>query len=474
MTETTVFRYFTQKYRAMSIQKKATIWFVFSSFIQRGLSFLVTPIFTRIMTVSEFGRFNEFLSWQALLTVIITLNLPWGVFEQGLIKLDNKRKEFTANLQLLLSTLILLWILIYIPFQNYFNLLFSLSSNEIFSMFLLMWTSSIFSFWAATERVEYHYRKIVFLTIVATILKPFLGILFINILENNVEARIYSLVISEIVCYLPLFFIHLKDYRGKISKEIWIYALKFNIVLIPHYLSQTILNSSDRIMIGNMISSEAVGLYSLAYSLASVLLTFNSSLLQALNPVIFSAIKEEKYKEISKISFPSLIFVGFLSIFLMLFAPEFVSFFAPKAYYEAIWVVPPVSLSVFFMYMYSLFSTFEFYFEKTKFISIATTVGAVLNLVLNYIFITKFGYIAAGYTTLICYILYAIAHYLVMRFVCLENKIEVFEFKNLALISLFFLSFSGLILLTYRYDYIRYFLIFTTIVVVAVFYQKKQ
>lgn len=466
------FQQFVSKYKAMSIQKKATLWFVLSSFVQRGLSFLVTPIFTRLMTVSEFGQFNEFLSWQSILTVIVTLNLPWGVFEQGLIKFDAKRKIFTSSLEWLLLIFVLIWGTIYISFQDFFNTIFSLSTNEMLSMLVLMWTSSIFSFWAATERVEYKYVRIVLLTIFISILKPVLGILFIKLLEDNVEARILSLVVSEIICYIPLFILHIREGQGNFSKSFCAYAIKFNILLVPHYLSQMVLNSSDRIMIGRMVSSEAAGLYSLAYSLSSILLIFNTSLLQALNPLVFSKIKEEKYQEISRLTFPSLVLVGLLNILLMIFAPEIVTFFAPKEYYDAIWVIPPVSLSVFFMYMYSLFSTIEFYFEKTKFISLATTIGAVLNLVLNYFFINWFGYIAAGYTTLVCYIFYAICHYLVMRFSCLNNNIEVYKLRSLLWVSAVFILATGTIIFTYNYQLVRYTFIVLSLMLMIVFYKK--
>ena len=79
------------------------------------------------------------------------------------------------------------------------------------------------------------------------------------------------------------------------------------------------------------------------------------------------------------------------NLLLILLAPEAVAVFAPKAYYNAIYVIPPVSMSVFFMFSYDLFSKFEFYFEKTGFIMAASVTGALINLVTNYIFIQRYG-----------------------------------------------------------------------------------
>ena len=50
--------------------------------------------------------------------------------------------------------------------------------------------------------------------------------------------------------------------------------------------------------------------------------------------------------------------------------------FAPESYIDAIWVIPPIAMSVYFMFAYDLFAKFEFYYEKTKLISFATVMGA--------------------------------------------------------------------------------------------------
>lgn len=100
-----------------------------------------------------------------------------------------------------------------------------------------------------------------------------------------------------------------------------------------------------------------------------------------------------------------MIIIALANVILIAFAPEVIAVFAPLEYHDAIWVIPPVAMSVYFMFAYGFFACFEFYYEKTTYISIATSVGAVVNVVLNYIFINIFGYYAARYTILLCYIL---------------------------------------------------------------------
>ena len=88
-------------------------------------------------------------------------------------------------------------------------------------------------------------------------------------------------------------------------------------------------------------------------------------------------------------------------------------FFGSAKYSGAIAVIPPVAASVYFIFLYSILSFPEFYYEKTQFLAFASFGAAILNVILNFIFIKKYGFVAAGYTTLICYIIYSIGHYIV-------------------------------------------------------------
>ncbi|MDS9385551.1 polysaccharide biosynthesis C-terminal domain-containing protein, partial [Streptococcus pneumoniae] len=100
--------------------------------------------------------------------------------------------------------------------------------------------------------------------------------------------------------------------------------------------------------------------------------------------------------------------VGIGSILTISLGPEIIQLFAPKQYYEAIRIIPPVALSVYFMFLYPIFGNIEFYFEANHFVMWASIGGAIMNIFLNFIFLKHFGYIAAGYTTLFCYILFAL------------------------------------------------------------------
>ena len=141
-------------------------------------------------------------------------------------------------------------------------------------------------------------------------------ILVINA-NDKVIARILGLVLVEMIGFSWLSFVQIIIGKIFYSKKYWKYAILFNLPLIPHYLSQIVLNSADRIMISSMVGESEAGIYSLAYSLSSIMTLFNTALMQTLNPWIYKKIKEQDIKSIAPIAYLSLIIIAFVNLLLI-------------------------------------------------------------------------------------------------------------------------------------------------------------
>lgn len=449
------------KYRSFPIAMKASMWFLICSFMQKAVSIITTPIFTRLMTTAEYGKFNVFSAWQGIITIFVSLNLSWGVYNQGLVKYEADRKVFSSSMQGLTLFLIAIWTMIYFLTHNFWNSLLSLNTEQMLSMFVIIWTTACFEFWASEQRVKLKYIKLVIISLAASALAPILGIVLVMFSRDKATARILSLAITGIIVYAGLFIKQIREGKKLYSKKYWSHALAFNIPLIPHYLSQTVLNSSDRIMIEHMVNVETAGIYSLAYSISLIMTLFNTALMQTISPWLYKKIRDEETDDIAKVAYPALVFIAAVNVILIAFAPEVVAIFAPKPYLDAIWVIPPIAMGVYFMFAYDLFAKFEFYYEKTKLISLATVMGAIVNIVLNYFLIKKYGYFAAGYTTLVCYMLYAIIHYIFMRKICSKENAGKQPYDNSILIKItaIFLLVSFLFLMLYKRFVLRYIVI---------------
>ena len=464
----------SNKYKQLPVQIRASIWFLVASFLQKGISAITTPIFTRLLTTGEFGQYNVFNSWFSIISIIVSLYLYGGFYITGLVQHVEKRAQFSSAMLGLTTTLTAIWTAVYLLFRPFWNELFSLTTVQMLAMLLMIWASSIFQFWAMEQRVDLKYKRLILLTLIVSFFKPFISIVLVVLSEDKVTARILGIALVEMVAYTGCFISQLRRGKRFYVKEYWKEALLFAIPVIPHYLSTMVLSGADRIMIEDLVSDSAAGIYSLAYSVSLMMTLFNTALSQTVDPWIYTQIKEKKTDQLGRVAYPAFLIIAIVNAMVIVFAPEIIKIFAPPAYYEAIWVMPPVTMSVFFMFMYSFFAPFEFFYKKTKFIAIATCAGAVINIILNYIFIQAYGYIAAGYTTLFCYMIYALCHYLFMCRICKDElgAKPPYDSKVLVIMSLGFIGIGFAMMFTYNYSFIRYSIILAIFVLLFVFRKK--
>lgn len=447
------------KYKEMSVPMKAAFWYTICNFINKGISLLSTPIFTRIMTEEQYGTFSIFQSWFNILIIFTSLNIYLSSYTKGLIVYEKEQKKFTSSMLSLTTLITLIFFVVYILNIDFWTKIFELSPNLMFAMFLELLFMPALEFWMGKERFDYNYRKVIAVSICMNIMCLGLSIVAVINTQNKIEARVFSDVFSKILFASVFFVIILSQGKKIFDKNYWKYALKFNIPLLPHYLSNYILNQSDRIMIGKMVGKVQAAYYSVAYTISTIMLLLVTAVNNALTPYIYKTIKDNKAEEIKSKINPIVILMAFLSIFIMALAPEIIRIFAGENYVDAMYVIPPIAASVYFIFIYSMFSTIEYYYQKTGLISIATSISAILNLLLNYFGIKIWGYYAAGYTTLICYLCLTVFHYIFYKKIIIKElpKIkEVYDMRVMIFAGIFILAVMIVMALLYKNIFIRY------------------
>lgn len=464
-----------KKYENTPAPVKASVWFTICNVAQRGISLLSTPIFTRILTTEQYGVYSIYQSWYQILFIFATLNLTYGVYNNGLTKYEDDRLTFTASMQGLSTTITAGLFLIYIVAQPFWEKIFGLSRLFIIAMFVEFLFQPAYLFWSAEQRYDYKYRATVITTVFIAISSPLLGIISVLSTEYKAEARVLSYVLVQVVVGLIFYLYNMIKGKTFYHRDYWKFALAFNIPLIPHYLSMQVLGQADRIMIGSMCGNDKAAIYSVANTISMMMSIVTSAINNSFIPYTYRSLKNKKYTGIGNNSKLLLLLVGSGCIVAMAFGPEVIRIFASREYYDAIWVIPPVAASVYFMFLYPLFSNVEFYFEKTKFVMVASCIGAVANIVLNFIFIRIYDYYAAGYTTLVCYIIFAVAHYVFYRKIIAKEIPDIngiYDMKFIILCSIGVLITMICMTLVYEHIVIRYSLVI--IIAVIVFLNRNK
>ena len=451
---------YREKYNSLSVGVKATLWYTIANFIQKGFVFVSTPILTRVLSVGDYGTLMLYQSWFVLFSIFATLNLSQAAFSRGLVEYEDDRDNFMFSLMFVAKLTTIMVAALYFVSNLFFYNVTGLSSSFMLFLFSDIFFNVGIDFYLTRQRFEYKYKKAVAITLLSSILIVVISTLMLVYVKNNIIIKIIS--DNLIRCIFGLYCIYLlvfsKKGKIKLKKKYMVYGLNFTLPLIPHFLSHYVLNQSDRLMINIFDGVDKVAIYSVAYSISMIMFLITNAINQSVMPYTFQELHKENYRDIRQNTEWLFIIVAGMTILSILFAPELISILGGARYKEAVWLVPPIALSVFYLFVYSMFSNISFYYKINKWISLVSLIAAISNIILNYIFINLYGYIAAAYTTLFCYILLAVSHYILYMRVLRKRNIKerIYNEKMILMVSLVLSILLFLILNIYGSAILRY------------------
>ncbi len=446
------------KYASLSDVKKTALWHTFCNVAQRGASVITTPIFTRLLTTGEYGLCSVYLAWFEIFLIITSLNVQNEGLNNGLIRFEHDKDGFTSASAGLAVTMTLCWAGVYLLLRPQIDALTGLSSFVMLFMFIELIFNPPLYLWINRNRYDFRYRRPTVVMLLYSVLYPVVAIAAVLHTQYRAEARIISIAGFQGV--FGCFFLFWLLYRGRkfYDAKYWKFAFTFNLPLVLYHMSQTLLNRADSIMINYYTGTADAGVYNVAYTAATLSLLVVSGINGSFNPWMYRRLKEKNHRELGRQALNLCVLVALGTVALTAFAPDIIRILATGDYVEAQWIIPPVSASVFFIFTYMIFANVEMYLGETRFVSLITVAGAGLNVVLNAVFIRLYGYIAAGWTTLVCYALIALWHYVYMLRACRRHGVEapIFRGRALMLLSLGVLAATFVMLLVYRLGYVRY------------------
>lgn len=447
------------KYRAVPIQAKLALWLTFCTLVQKGISVITVPIFTRMMDTTEYGRVSAYFSWLNIASIICSFRLNAGVYNKGLSKYKDDQEGYCLAMQYTTTLITIGLYVVYLVFHTPINAFTEMGTVITSLMFLEILFSTSMGFWSVRQQYSFKYKPVVVATLFYAVINPILGLVFVSntSYEYRGTARICSTVLAQVLVGVFFYIVNIKDGKGKYKKEYSKFAIKFNLPLIPHYFSEYILNQSDRIMIQKICSYTQVAFYSVAYNAGMLMTIITGSLNQAITPWLYQSLDKKDFDQISKVLISLATVIMLPMVIFIALAPEAIYILAGSKYASAAYVIPPVAGSVVFLFLYTNFANIEFYYDYNKFTMYISMVGAALNVGLNYIFIKLFGYVAAGYTTFACYLVYCVGHYIFVEHI-IQKKFgrRLIEWKYLAVPFSLLLVLMILMSLTYKWALLRY------------------
>lgn len=453
---------------------RSSVWYSICNFLQRGIALITVPVFTRLLTPEEYGVCNVYFAWVEIIIVFTSLQIPYEGLNNGLIRYEKDKDGYTSAMAGLILVMTAVGAGVYLVLDKWIDPIIGLGKPLMCLMLIQLLFNPPLMLWMNRERFDFRYRGPAAVVLISTVLNPTISILAVLHTPFRAEARVIgSVAVQSFFGFVVLLILF---YRGKtfFRKEYWKFAVGFNFPLLFHYLSQLILNQSDRVMINYYEGSGKAAVYSMAYTAAAIMQLLVSAVNGSFTPWMYRKLKGKAYHEIRHMIAILCLVIAAATLAMSAFAPDLIKIMATEEYREAIWIIPPVSASVFFCFLYTLFANMEMYYDENRGIPLVSVICSSANLILNAVFIPRYGYMAAGWTTLVCYMGMMLFHYLLLRRICRKKRMQGMVLPQMPVfsVSLGVIVLTFLILGIYRFGYFRYIVPVLEIFVLLVFRKK--
>lgn len=376
---------------------KSAVWYTASNLLVKALGFITVPIFTRLLTKAEFGAYNNYLSWLAVMTVVVSLSLEATIISAKRDYADDLDRYVFSMMALSVASA-LAWLLLANLLPGPFGDAMSLDRRYVNALFVYLLFFPVVTLFQTWERFTYRYKVTVAVSVALAVGIAALSVALTLWLPDRLDGAIGGRTLPAVLIGAGLLLWFWRRGTG-VRLSYWAYALPIAAPFVPHLLSMTLLGALNRILVTRMCGEEANALYSLANNCGQIITIFVTSLNGAFSPWLGDKLTERAYGEIRRVSRPYVACFAAIAVGVSLLAPEVLLVLGGEGYLEAQYVIPPVALGCVLQFVYTMYVNVEQYERRTVGMAVASASAVVVNWALDLALIPRFGYVAAGWAS---------------------------------------------------------------------------
>lgn len=408
----------------------------------KAISFFLLPLYTAILSTHEYGVIDYIITLSMFCVPCISFLMDEAIF-RFLIDCKNKEEKsvMISNSFIMVFIGVVAFLVIIYPILNY------IKYEYTWYLILFVISDIIATMISALLRGIGRTDAFAVYNFISSTIQISLNVIFIAVFYWGIEGMLSAMIIGRVVatfvyiiCLKLWQYIDLKRINIPKIKEM----LKYAIPLIPNRVSWLIINLSSRIVIMNIMTSGALGIYAISSKFANLMDMiygfFYQSWKESSARVLQSNDRDDFYNLVYKY------LKGFMySIVLLItsFMPIIFKFLIADTYSEAILYVPILLLATYFSNISGFYGGIFTAYKDTKIMGTSTIVAALINLVLMFIIINFWGLYAVAISALIANIVvYQYRKIKVKKYVILiENRKKIiFDWIMTGIIFLLFYS----------------------------------
>ncbi len=424
----------------------ASIWYTASNIAAKGISLLLTPVFTRLLSPAEYGAYTLYTSWLGIFTVIGTLEICGAFIYSAFAKSGKRSCDLALSGVLLLFLLNLSLFILYSIFKSRFDGFSGLGGLLTCMLILQVFFDSILNIFSALKRYSYNYKAVCAVNIASGAMTPLLSLALISLLGLRGASRIFASfsvsVLFAAIAFSQMLKGRMRETSPRTRLRDILLLLRGTLPTLPHYISLSVIAHSDKLILSSLSSDGSVGKYGVAYSVGFIFSLVGAGISSALSPWLVRRIKNGEESRAAALLSALLLPLSLLGVIFMGVVPEVFGIIAGGEYMSAIPAVYPTVVGVIFLFLCGTLRcavSMRRASAATLLIPIGSAATAVL---LCFILIPQYGYFGAAFSPAAAYVLMALGYELSYHRSSVAHLIDV----NKSLLCLLMLSAGGFIM----------------------------
>ena len=394
-----------------------TAIFAIGNLLVKLISFFLMPLYTSVLTTEQYGVAELLNSTVEIVLPIATLSIVDALYRFS-IDSESDHEMLFVN-----SAVIVFWgdiavILLSIVLSLAFDYQYA------FEFCLLFIATTLYRLTTQFARGMGHTKRFALYGVINALLLVCSNCILLLKMNGGIKAYLLSFSIgygiSGIIAFLfskEYLFLHLKKYNKKMMKEMLIYSLPG----IPNMLSWWVNSVSDRYIILLFCGPGIAGLYTAASKLPAMINIVSSIFQQAWQYSTAKEINKNDNNGFFTNVFDAYSFVCVFLCSVLIVFNKIICYVLLKSEFYSAWKFVPVLLVAATFGCYSAyFGTFYNALKNNKMLMISTVVGAIVNIISNFILIPIIGGIGAAIATLTSYLIIVI-----IRVIDIRNKVVI-------------------------------------------------
>lgn len=374
-----------------SLAIKVGFWYVFSSFVAKSLAFLTTPIFSRLMSETDYGEFTNFASWVTTLFIVTSLEM-FNTLPRAYYDYNDKYDAYNSSIAVASCIVAALCYVLFLLFSRWLFDIVAIPPEYVHMLFFLLMLQAGKQIYLTRERTLYRYKSVMIITLANVMIPTLIAVALVYTLPQryHLAGRIYGTYIPMAVLDLGCMAALLVKGRTFSLKYVR-YALTLSMPLLVHYLAAYLLTSTNVIVTKSVLGAEAAALVSIATSVIHILTVLSEALTGAVTTWLMDNLEQKNYQKIRRDTIIYVVGLAVISAGVILFTPEIVWILGGRKYQEASALIPMLVFSVFIQSASAIFTVILTYEKKVAKTVVFTAAAAVCSIVLKMIFLTRFG-----------------------------------------------------------------------------------